>query len=513
MPHIVTHGCLQKAESLIETGDLDSLRHASLQLRMGIEYLFYELIPSYKDELPDDIMTANWQPQKIFDEILECNPDADKDARYAFGPAATTPGSEGWMAFDSKSPTKRVLKEHYHRLGRYLHAPVNMVNPSLDKWRGDLENAATCLKEYKLGQVLCNVRPLVEIRCKCGRTIKRNKFGVEASGVMRCPDPKCKRIYDVRFVGDSIEYTPRESNYECPYCGAINYVPASWVVNGIKFNCDNCRKGVEFRATFRIEPIDGDPNTIGDAMTDSEISEFFAQTGNTILARINATNKPRAVVKASEALLGRLVQSGNTLRVLSDNAGHEWTWDAASIVRTSYDAMLQALYIFHDNAQCEELAMRFLDFRVIEQVKLLRLFEQGLTSVSRRMVQSPRRAKYEGEILKEFDRVCQKYGIDQSPSKRLPKDWHGSDLRKLAKKTGYESEYLILQKQLSAIVHSSVFGIDTTYFKPEHLIHFQWDFAYRVLDKVAAYAGIELMDSERKLLDLSKQNIFDRLDA
>lgn len=505
MPHVETNACLEKAESLIKIGDVDSFRFASLQLRLGIEYLFYELIPSYKDELPDDILTANWQPQKIFDEILECNPDADKDARYAFGPSGTQPGAPGWMAFESKAPTKKVLKKHYHRLGHYLHAPVDMVNPKLEKWRSDLENAVACLREYKLGQVLCNIRPLVEIECKCGRTIKRNKHGVEASGVMRCPDPKCKRIYDVRFVDDLVEYTPREANYPCPYCEAINYVPASWVVDGIKFNCDRCGKGVAFMQAYRIEPIDGDPN----AMTDSQIADFLAEKGNGILKRVNESKGTGVVVKAANLLMGRLVQSGNTLRELNDHAtNHDWTWDGASIVRTSYDAMLQALYIFHDKSKCEELATRFLDFSIIERVKLPQLFDKDLTALSRHMSASPRRATYEPEIQAELDRVCKKYGID--PSKRLPNDWHGLDLRQLAKATGYESEYEILQKQLSGIVHSSVFGLDLACLKPTHLIQWQWDFACRLLDKVAEYAGVSLDATETRLLNLSKQNVFDR---
>ena len=78
MPHAETQSCLQKAESLIEIGDADSFRYASLQLRMGIEYLFYELIPLYRDELPDDILTK-WQPKDVLDAVLACDPSAHKE--------------------------------------------------------------------------------------------------------------------------------------------------------------------------------------------------------------------------------------------------------------------------------------------------------------------------------------------------------------------------------------------------------------------------------------------------
>src|SRR5688572_29294296 len=125
MVHAKTIECVRKAGSLIEAGDADSLRYATLQLRMGIEYLFYELIPSYKDELPDDIM-SKWQPKQIIDALLECDPLVDKDARIAITAAgASSPA----LVLRSKAVNKGILKDHYHRLGSFLHAPVDLVDP------------------------------------------------------------------------------------------------------------------------------------------------------------------------------------------------------------------------------------------------------------------------------------------------------------------------------------------------------------------------------------------------
>lgn len=250
-------------------------------------------------------------------------------------------------------------------------------------------------------------------------------------------------------------------------------------------------------------------SNLADTMTVAQIFDFYTKTGNTILARVNESQKSDDVVQATNLLMARLVQSGNTLRVLHDNATqHDWRLDGASILRTSYDAMLQALYIFHDSTKCEELARRFLDFRIIEHENLLRLFDKSSTTLSQQMANSPRRKVCEPAIKKEFERVCQKYSIDGE--KRLPVNWYETNLRELAMKAGYEAEYEILQKQLSAIVHSSVFGIDgTSFFKPIDLMRFQWSFAFRVLDKVATFAGVELSTAESNLLNLSEPNIFD----
>src|SRR3972149_10665166 len=119
-------------------------------------------------------------------------------------------------------------------------------------------------------------------------------------------------------------------------------------------------------------------------MTVSQTAEFLAQTGNGIHQRICASQVRGDVVEATEMLMARLVQSGNTLRVLCDHTkSHDWTWDGASILRTSYDAMLQALYIFHDDAKRDGLARRFLDFRVVEQMKLLRVVDEYSPRFSR----------------------------------------------------------------------------------------------------------------------------------
>lgn len=247
-----------------------------------------------------------------------------------------------------------------------------------------------------------------------------------------------------------------------------------------------------------------------DSNTDALILDFFCQTGNEILNRVNASLKTGDVLQVATILMGRLVQSGNTLRVLLDHANmHDWVWDGASIVRTSYDAMIQALYIFSGESSPESLARRFLDFKVIEQVRLIHLFDKSTADFARSLAQSERRKASEPAILEEFDRVCNKYGIDAS--KRLPDNWYRSNLREISQKVGYEAEYELLQKKLSAIVHSSVFGIDAiAYLKPIHLIYWQWDFAFRVLERIASYAAIELSEEESRLLDISKKSIFDR---
>jgi hypothetical protein len=306
-------------------------------------------------------------------------------------------------------------------------------------------------------------------------------------------------IIDVRFEGDVVQFMLREDWYDCPYCNTRNFFSVPTIKHGMILNCVECRKRVLVQGAFRLELIDN-LKEIAEAaeaghITDAQELEFLTIVGNRLAKKVNDSQKPTRTVQAINLLMGRLVESGNTLRVLFDHANdHKWVWDGASILRTSFDAMLQAMYILHDPVLSEELATRFLDFRVVEQVKMLRIFENRSTTISWRMAESPRRAEFEPQIMAEFDRVCTKYGYNPEKPRT---NWYSGNLDTIAEKTGYKAEYEIVQKQLSSIVHSSVFGINgNDYLKSFHVTRFQWDFAFRVLGRYAAYAGVKLDANE-----------------
>ncbi len=258
MPHELTIKCVEKAESLLADGSADSLLYAALQLRMGMENLFYEWIPLFKDELPDDIVTSKWQPQAILDALLECDPDFAEDKKIAI--SAAPPGemnSENAIVKEVKAPTKKMLKDSYHRLGSYLHAPVDLVQPDIGKLRGNLEKIIEFLKGFKSNQILCNIRPLVPIPCHCGREIKRNVRAVEASGRMQCLNPACRIIYNVEVCGEEIKYSAQAESYPCPHCQTTNFVPVHRIKTGAVVECAECSKKTIVRPGFTIQAVDG----------------------------------------------------------------------------------------------------------------------------------------------------------------------------------------------------------------------------------------------------------------
>ncbi len=509
MVHTLTNDCCSKAKTLIAEGSGDSLRYATLQLRMAIEYLFYELVPLYKQELPDDILSTRWQPKQIIDAILECDPDAELPSRVAFGPSEQV-GEPGWAdtVFSTKPPTRKLLKDHYHKLGFYLHAPIDLVQPDNAKWRSALERALTVLSEYTVDQALFNIGVFIHIECACcERTIYRNKRGVEASGTMKCPNPDCGAIYNVTFDGELTHSSLQQESFDCQVCGTTNYVPRSAIKEGTEIRCVDCGQQVLVTRSFRLQPF-GEP-TSETHILDTVLSDRLAKIGDSIIEKLNALKRTDVVTRTIEGIFGRMVQSGISLRNLLGGSEHDWHCDGASILRTIYDGSLQALYILFDPLKAEELGTRYVDFGMVEKIVMIKLFDKQATDLSRRMSKSAKRATAEPALLVEYERVNKKYGYDRM--KKPPKNWYKGSLANVAETVGYLAEYELLQKQLSAIVHSSYSGLrDKQGYTGPQVMLLYWHFSFRVLGRMAEVAGIELTKGEQELVENARRNVFDK---
>jgi len=55
-------------------------------------------------------------------------------------------------------------------------------------------------------------------------------------------------------------------------------------------------------------------------MNDDEILECYRETANGIVNKVNAVQKPTAVTRATEALLGRIVRAGDSLATLRNES-------------------------------------------------------------------------------------------------------------------------------------------------------------------------------------------------
>ncbi len=230
---------------------------------------------------------------------------------------------------------------------------------------------------------------------------------------------------------------------------------------------------------------------------------------NEIVTKLNASQRPGPVTRATELLLTRIVAGGNSLAVLRQRNVHPYIFDEAMIVRGIYDAMLQALYILDDATTWVERAELYLDWYWIEKKDEIERYDNNPTFLAQRMSKSPRRPAAEPFFEKKYQEAFPKYSTKKGDKTR--QHWYCGSLRDLARAVtpSLESEYELLQAYLSGPTHSSVYALsEPPVFDKELLADFAWRFSYRVLGKFARYKGIMLSEDEQGMIALAAENIF-----
>jgi len=207
-----------------------------------------------------------------------------------------------------------------------------------------------------------------------------------------------------------------------------------------------------------------------------------------------------------EMIARRIVASGNSLAVLRNNAVPDYEFDAASILRSIYDAMLQGLYIMVDPNRRDGRAQLFLDFRDIERKRRIELLDASGTDLAKRVRNSPKRPNAEREMEKRYMAVKARY-LNRKGKER--NTWYSGSLRDLAKTVGLESEYELIQRFLSGVVHSSPLTIEEGPCVTDFLLmDWHWRFAFRILGAYAEYKEVALDQTEKDLIASSGQNVF-----
>jgi hypothetical protein len=242
-------------------------------------------------------------------------------------------------------------------------------------------------------------------------------------------------------------------------------------------------------------------------MDDDAILERERAIANSIVEKLNAVAKPDVVTEAVELLLRRIVDAGNSLDVLRNSAPHDFAFDGAMILRGIYDAMLQALYILNDPAKREQRAYLYLDYYWIERREAIRRIDKNPTFLAKRIKNSPKRPKAEPEIEERFNQVKCHFLKRKG---QLRWTWYEGNLRTLAQEVGFETEYELLQKQLSGAVLSWPMDLkDGPIFSGFLLLDLAWRFSFRVLGKFAEFKGAILSKDEQEMVRDSFGNIYD----
>jgi len=232
---------VHRAKALL-TGDEAKLHYAALEIRMAIEALFYKLLQSYREELPDDLL-RRWQPKKIIDAIIECDPDIEHD--YTLNLAEEVPQGARHSATQIgryKAVNRKLIRDYYHKLGYYLHAPMPGKSHDPARMLTFLKAAATRVEEYCQGTtVIANIANFCTVKCDCGRKIKRNSRAVKLKPYIKCPDERCGAEYDLVQDGETkATWRLRRTKLVCPDCETPNYLASHQIRSGTNFICVEC---------------------------------------------------------------------------------------------------------------------------------------------------------------------------------------------------------------------------------------------------------------------------------
>jgi len=180
-----------------------------------------------------------------------------------------------------------------------------------------------------------------------------------------------------------------------------------------------------------------------------------------------------------------------------------------TLLRAMYDAHLQALYILADPAEAEERAQLFLDYRWIEQRRKQEIIGRNPTRLAQALMQSPMRPMRRAEREANYQKLRLKFLTRSGKKERA--NWYPGTLRDLANAIGLESEYEIIQKDLSGSVHSTPSALlaGPSFSEGEHLLLISWKLVFRVLGRIAEHHGVTLNEEHEKIVEDAMRNLLD----
>ena len=257
---------LDKAKQLLATSDDDQLRYAALELRYAVEHLFYKLIPSFKEELPDDVLEGKvWRPGDIIDMLADIEPRISSDVVLSFG-VEPSPGAQPKQMYvmgRQSGISKDLVRKAYHALGFYLHARVDQAPHDPVRLRKKLEKLIPYLEKFRGDTVISSgFAARSTFRCQeCGRSISKRPHTLEKDPYVTCPNKNCRAVYE---VGEEEEpgrhpWKMLQHNLVCPECGAANWFGVHKLEAGAAahatFNCNGCHAKYRMEARLYIVPV------------------------------------------------------------------------------------------------------------------------------------------------------------------------------------------------------------------------------------------------------------------
>lgn len=226
-----------------------------------MEYLIYQQMEYYKDELPDDAI-KKWTPRQLISEMLTVDPYADQSSTIAIYPEKSS-GEGGYLLGDDKRFTLKWANKNYNALSNFLHAANlhQLYSGNLHSHENILEKAQDIIKviEDKFSSHIFgnNFGVFYNLECLCGRKFNRRQGSFREEDGIICPS--CGAIHDIvrddTAIGGKFSYKRRQILYKCLSCETDNYIDAHKISFGKIIVCTKC--GNKVKIIFALEQLNG----------------------------------------------------------------------------------------------------------------------------------------------------------------------------------------------------------------------------------------------------------------
>ena len=200
----------------------------------------------------------------------------------------------------------------------------------------------------------------------------------------------------------------------------------------------------------------------------------------------------------------RVLSAIQTLYLLHD-AEHDYSFDAAAILRGLYDVHLQGLYILQDPVN---RAQDFVDFLWVQTKETVNFIEKSDSLLAETLRRNPLYSVGAPMVDSHYARVRAKFLTNKGD--RCRSNWYRGTLADLARAVGYSTEYEFMQPKLSGSVHSTPYAMIHGAGLPKSgFLNFGWMFLFRVLGGIAEHLNVELDAYQRASVTHARHNLAD----
>lgn len=218
-----------------------------------------------------------------------------------------------------------------------------------------------------------------------------------------------------------------------------------------------------------------------------QVTVHSQDAANALLDAIRCQPRAGPVWRSLRFLVDRIMRSVVNIHRLFDASAEDAAWDGAAILRTIYDAHLQALYILKEP---ETRGKQYVDYLWVELHQMVCVMEDNSKRLGKLTRSNLQVSGMDTVVQAEFDRVKANYPKSKGGS-GLRRQWYEGTLAELAESVGYEAEYRIVSRMLNGPVHSSPYGLGAEpRLSGSDVTVLAWHFLHRVMGRIAEYAGV-----------------------